>query len=243
MTDRYAAAAFAGKPIDFHFVMDTHAHLGQNFDFLILDASAKGMVRAKDRLGIDLTAVSSIPGTIGGWLRGNDQVIEAVQQFPDRILGYITINAYQPESVLKECERCWAGGCRALKLHTGQGMNYDHPAIRPALEFAQEKGCPILCHVWGAELDHMEPLIARYWRCNWILAHVGSARLDRYIEVARKFDNAWLETCVSWCPRGLFPYLVSQGLEDKIIWGSDADFYAASPCVWRGREPHVPRSR
>ena len=115
MADRYMEAGFNGDPIDFHFVMDSHAHLGQHNGFLILDGSAEGVIRVQDCLGVDLTAVSSIEGTIAGWTQGNDLVIDAVQRFPDRIFGYITVNGYEADSVLSECERCWDGGCRGLR--------------------------------------------------------------------------------------------------------------------------------
>ena len=226
--DRYMEAEWAGRPIDFHFVMDTHAHLGQNGDFLILDASAAGLIREQEPLGIDLTAVSSLPGTIGGWSRGNDQVIEAVQRYPERILGYITVNAHEPERVEAECERCWSGGCRALKLHSIQGLDYDRAEIQPALQFADDRGCPILCHVWGRELHHMEPLIEKYDRSTWILAHAGSMEKEKYARVAGAHANAVLETCFSRCPKGMLEYFVDQGLEDKIIWGSDASFIAST---------------
>ena len=60
---------FKGEPIDFHFVMDSHAHLGQHTGFLILDSSAEGLIRAQDQIGADLTAVSSLESTLVGWQR------------------------------------------------------------------------------------------------------------------------------------------------------------------------------
>ena len=226
--DRYMEAGWSGRPIDFHFVMDAHAHLGQNADFHIMDASAAGLISEQEPLGIDLTAVSSLPGTMGGWVRGNDQVLEAVEQYPDRVLGYVTINAHDPDGVEAECERCWSGGCRALKLHSNQGLDYDRPEIQPALQFANDRGCPILCHVWGRELNHMEPLIERYDRSTWILAHAGSAEKEKYARVSGAYDNAVLETCFSRCPKGMLEYFVDQGLEEKILWGSDAGFIAST---------------
>ena len=228
MADRYMEAGWSGAPVDFHFVMDAHAHLGQNKDFVIINGTAEGMLGAMDHTGVDLTAVSSIPGTIGGWMKGNDEVIDAVQKYPDRFFGYITINAYDPEAVPGECERCWAGGCRGLKLHTGQGLDYDRPEIRPALEFANDKGCPILCHVWGEELDHMEPLIERYSNSTWLLAHSGCVDKENYARVAKAHSNAVLELCFSRCPKGIPEYFVSEGLEDRVLWGTDAQFFAST---------------
>ncbi len=228
MDDRYMQAGREGMPIDFHFVMDAHAHLGQNVDFLIMDATAEGMLPGKNRMGINLTAVSSVPCTIGGWTRGNDDAIDAVQKHPDRFFGYITINAHDPASVLPECERCWTGGCRALKLHTGQGLDYDRPEIQPALEFANDKGCPILCHVWGRELDHMEPLFGKYPNSTWLLAHAGCVEREKYARVANTHENTVLEICFSRCPKGILEYFVGEGLEDKILWGSDSVFFAST---------------
>ena len=233
MADRYMQAGFNGDPIDFHFVMDSHAHLGQHNAFLIIDSGAEGLIRVQDSLGVDLTAVSSIEGTIAGWQRGNDVVIDAVQRFPERIFGYITVNAHDPASVLPECERCWEGGCRGLKLHTGQGFNYDIQALQPALEFANDRGCPILCHVWGIELDHMEALIERYSSSTWILAHAGSNMRERYAEVANKYPNTILETCYSVSPKGLMEWLVQEVGEDKVMWGSDIDFMGSPHQIGR----------
>ena len=228
MADRYMEAGWEGRPIEFHFVMDAHAHLGQHENFVSIGATAAGMLQCKDRMGIDLTAISSIPSTIGGWTHGNDEVIQALQKFPDRFLGYITINAHDPAAVLGEAERCWAAGCRALKLHSGQGLDYDRDEVRPALDFANDKGCPILCHVWGGELDYMGKLIEKYSRSTWILAHAGCAQQEKYARVANQYENAVLETCYSRCPKGLLEYFVGEGLEDKILWGSDACFYAST---------------
>ena len=228
MADRYMEVGWEGRPIEFHFVMDAHAHLGQHENFISIGAAAEGMLQCKDRMGIDRTAISSIPGTIGGWTRGNDEVIQALQRYPDRFLGYITINAHNPSSVLSEAERCWSAGCRALKLHSGQGLDYDRDEIRPALDFANDRGCPILCHVWGRELDHMEKLIEKYARSVWILAHAGCTEREKYARVASQYENAVLETCYSRCPKGLLEYFVGEGLEDKILWGSDACFYAST---------------
>ena len=233
MDDRYMQHGRQGSPIDFHFVMDSHAHLGQNDVFLVIDSTADGILRVMDCMGVDITAVSSIPGTCSGWTRGNDAVIQAVQSHPDRFLGYITVNGHDPDSVLAECERCWSGGCRALKLHTSQGLDYNRAELRPALEFADDKACPILCHTWGAQLDHMAPLFVKYSRCRWLLGHSGCVQREKYAQTAAAFGNVYLETCFSRCPKGLLEYFVAQGLEDRIVWGSDADFMASTHQIGR----------
>lgn len=63
--------------------------------------------------------------------RGNDQVIGDVQRYPDRLLGYVTINADDSQGVTAECERCWSGGCRELKLHSNRGLDSKQQLLDP----------------------------------------------------------------------------------------------------------------
>ena len=41
---------------------------------------------------------------------------------------------------------------------------------------------------------------------------------------AREYPTVFVELCLSACPRGLIEHLVKAGLEDKVVWGSDAVF-------------------
>ena len=50
----------------------------------------------------------------------------------------------------------------------------------------------------------------------------------KYARVAGAHDKAVLETCFSRCPKGMLEYFVDAGLDRKILWGSDAAFYAST---------------
>lgn len=232
MADNYAQAGLEGRTLSDHFVMDSHAHLGQVRVFLLLDSGFEGMIREMDRIGIDRSAVSSVGGTIGGWTRGNDLVLEAVRTHPDRFLGYITVNGFHDSQVLAECERCWEGGCRALKLHNAQGIPYTDKRLLPTLEFANDKGCPILLHTWGG-LDYMNALLGRFPNSPWILGHSGCTEREAYARLAKEYPNAYLDTCHSVCPKGIVEYFVNQGLADKVLFGSDANFMGANQQIGR----------
>jgi predicted TIM-barrel fold metal-dependent hydrolase len=89
---------------------------------------------------------------------------------------------------------------------------------------ANAHALPVLAHVFGAELDELEPHIKAFPHVRWLLAHIGSARLEDYMRFARDYPSVWVELCLSSCPRGLIEHLVAAGLEDKVVWGSDAVF-------------------
>ena len=59
MADRYMEAGWEGHPIEFHFVMDAHAHLAQHENFVSIGATAAAMLQCKERMGIDLIAGAS----------------------------------------------------------------------------------------------------------------------------------------------------------------------------------------
>jgi len=223
--DAYLQACREGRPVAGHFVMDAHNHLGQGLDFEATDSGVDGLIRVMDRLGVDAAAVSSVEAYCG-WTRGNDEIICAVRRYPKRIFGYLAVSAHDAESVLPECARCWTAGCRGLKLHTRFALPYDHPNLRPAVEFADDRGCPILCHTWAEEneLVHLEPMFRRYTRATWILAHAGCFTRDEYVRLAAENENVYLETCISWCPKGMIEHFVKAGIADKVLWGSDAVF-------------------
>lgn len=77
----------------------------------------------------------------------------------------------------------------------------------------------MLAHGFGPEL---EGCFKCFPRIRWLLAHVGSAELETYMRFAREYPTVFVELCLSACPRGLVEHLVASGLEDKVVWGSDA---------------------
>ena len=82
-------------------------------------------------------------------------------------------------------------------------------------------------------LEELEPQFRRFPTVTWLLAHSGTEDRETYVRVGRSHDNVFLETCNGFCPRGLIEYFVGQGLEDKLLWGSDTVFLNTSPQLGR----------
>jgi predicted TIM-barrel fold metal-dependent hydrolase len=129
-----------------------------------------------------------------------------------------------------------AAGFRGVKIWSygaKPGLPYDHPNYQPVFEFANAYGLPVLAHTWGAELDQLEPAIKTYPNITWLMAHTASSQKDKYIRFGKEFDNIYLELCFSPCPRGLVEELVSEGLTDKVVFGSDCTFMSATQQIGR----------
>ena len=74
--DIFQAAGRAGRPIPGEVLIDTHAHFGHGPDFPIVHPTAKSLVASMDRLGIQLSCVSSIQAIFGDAEHGNQLVAD-----------------------------------------------------------------------------------------------------------------------------------------------------------------------
>lgn len=227
LRDAFEVAGRAGRPIAGEVLIDAHAHFGHGPDFPIIRPTANSLVASMDRLGIQLSCVSSIQAIFGDAEHGNQLVADGIKEFPDRIFGYLVVDVGYPEKVAAQLAGGRAAGFRGVKVWSygaRPGLPYNHPNYEPVFAYANEHAMPVLAHVFGPELDELEGYIKRYPRIRWLLAHIGSAELEKYMRFAREYPTVFVELCLSACPRGLIEHLVSAGLEDKVVWGSDAVF-------------------
>lgn len=223
--DLFTDGGLTGAPVRHAFVMDSHCHLGPIGRMRMLDSSAESLVRAMDRMGVAKAVATACPACADGQIeRGNDRVIEAVQRFPDRLLGYFSVNPQYPREAERELERCLAAGLHAIKVHNAQGTPYNHPSYSLVWEFAAAHGLPVLAHTWGKPLAELEDAVRRHPGIPWILAHGGSVNPEAYVQAVRDYPNVYVDTPYSRCPRGLVEWLVAQGIEDRLLWGTDIAF-------------------
>ncbi len=224
-TDRYVECARGGAALE-GLVVDIHMHLGEHVGFHIPHCRDLDLfVREMDAHGVDVGGVAAVPACLGGLQPGgNDMVVEAVRRWPGRFFGWTAVNPHYPDAMLAELERCYEAGCRGLKLHDAVGLDYAHENYRLALDFAAARGMPVLIHTWGGQLDELEGYFQHYQAVNWSLAHAGCSDPDKYVRMARTYENVYLDTCFSGSPRGLIEYFVEQDVAEKVMFSSDCYF-------------------
>jgi len=232
--DIYTQRARRGLPVE-GFVADMHMHVGEMKSFRVPHwADVDLFVRELDRHGVDVGAISSMPAVLGGLQPGgNGMTLEAVRRFPDRFFGWIGINPSYPDEMAAEMGRCYEAGCRGLKIHVSVGLPYEHENYRRALQFAAERAMPVLAHTWGPEIDALRPYFGDYPTINWTLGHAGCVEAEKYAEVAREFDNVYLDICYSRAPRGLVEFFVEQGVVEKVMFSSDCYFMGLAQQIGR----------
>lgn len=223
--DPFFACGLTGAPVRHAFVMDSHCHLGTISRMRMLDSSAESLVRAMDRMGVDKAVATACPACADGLITlGNDMVIDAVRRFPDRLLGYFSVNPLYPREAARELERCREAGLHAIKVHNAQGTRYSHPSYSLVWEFAAAHRLPVLAHTWGTPMAELEDAVTRHPGITWILAHGGSVTPEAYVQALRQHPNVYMDMVYSRCPRGAVEWFVAQGLEDRLLWGTDIAF-------------------
>ena len=141
------------------FKIDCHMHVNGNTRNWGWRGNDK-IIDAADRLGIDKLCCS-IPITSGmpdpdQVRRCNDDVLEAMRRYPERILGYCFVNpGYQKESI-DEMERCIVKhGMMGIKLYNQYKCS--DPVVFPIVEKAIDLGIPILFDIAAPLSVHVDP--------------------------------------------------------------------------------------
>src|SRR5690554_5286928 len=75
-------------------IIDCHCHIGDYFNFNVPMSHAEGMIQTMDSAGIDQACLTAHMALVGDVNQGNDIVLDAIDRFPDRFYGYITVNPH-----------------------------------------------------------------------------------------------------------------------------------------------------
>jgi predicted TIM-barrel fold metal-dependent hydrolase len=243
-SDGFTENGFSGQPLDHCLVVDAHGHLSENPNVPLPDTSLETLIARMDRMGVDVFCCSAIAAIYNQARLGNDQVIAAVRRYPKRFFGYTAVDVGYPQRVIPELERCLAAGLRGVKIYSHSihnGFEYADPVFQPVFEFANARALPLLAHTFSVkELNDLEQQVAGYPRVRFIMAHTGSCGAAPYVRLAKTYENVYIETCFSVCPRGLFETLVAEGVTGKVLWGSDAYFMDESQQLGRVLFAQIP---
>ncbi len=198
------------------------------------------LVAEMDEAGVDLAVICGFP-----WQRhdlcvmGNDAIIEAVQRFRGRLVGFGSICFEEPDRAVKEIERCVAGGLRGigeLGFYT-RGMNQqDIAGMEPICEAIRDLRIPLLFHAnenvghsypgkGDTELREIYRFVSTFPDMDIILAHWGGGLLfyETMPSVARVTQRVYYDTAAG-------PFLYRKDIyriahqiigPDRILFGSD----------------------
>lgn len=224
--------AFAGLPISCP-VIDAHTHIGpyhmsgwhQKYDRVDTGLVLNDLAR----LGIDCIVTAPHPMVQERMMEANRMAAEMAAKYPGKVYGYISVvPSCGMDAVKREVEAYKDHpaflGFKFLTAYHGDLLQ---PEYEYAMDFADETGCPVLCHEYGNIPDRKEFVEALKTRHNMklIIAHQGggfAAETRACAPIIRDHENAYMELCGSLDNALPTEAIVDMVGEDKVIFGTDA---------------------
>lgn len=216
--DELVAWGRTGVKPDAIEIYDNHGHLGgSGGHYHVPDGDTELMVRDMDRYGIRTVCVFSLQGVFSDERYGNDIIINAVNRFPDRFIGFALVNPHRGEQfMLDELQRCRQAGLRGIKLiPTYQAYPKEGPNIDVPCRFAHEHRQFILNHDWSSP-QQMERLVATYTDACFFTGHTTTA----YADIMKRYANLFVCTCPVHKPCDVERVVRTIGA-DRFLFGSD----------------------
>lgn len=206
-------------------VFDAHCHIGSS---PYLEQSADALLSRMDAHGVERAAICAMGAQLVCRNReGNDAIGRAVAAFPDRFVGFASVNPWFEDDAVAELRRAverW--GLVGLKLHPPlQGFQANERLVFPLLEEAIRLRLPIYMHsgtpVCSLPLQVLE-LARRYEDATFILGHMGGG--DFFIDIPLAFPgvpNVYVETSLTCHPVFVEEAIQKLGAE-RVLFGSDS---------------------
>ena len=196
----------------------------------------KRIIEAADKLGIDLLCASipiayRIP-TMEEVRECNDDVLAAMQRFPDRIVGYCYIcPGYR--AAIDEIDRCLDQGMIGIKLY--HQYKIWEPPVHVVLEKAIDAQVPILMHAgyptteehWARQpkMSHAGDFVRSaqlYPEAMLIEAHVGGGGdWEWAIKQLREVPSVYLDTSGSVIDEGMVEMAARELGVERLLFGTD----------------------
>lgn len=223
--------ARSGLPLNIP-VIDAHTHIGPQYNAGWHQkpeyATLEGHLSVYDRLGVDCCVTAPHICCSGMMEEANSAALEAAERFPERIYGYIYIAPYGGiEGCRKELARYGQNPhFLGLKFLGGYNGDYDGAVYQYAADFANEMGCPVLCHTWenSPPIAQTVELARRRPDLKLLVAHQGGGTADmtrRCAELMQDVPNVWMELCGSLHNTLSMADILELVGEDRMIFGSD----------------------
>jgi predicted TIM-barrel fold metal-dependent hydrolase len=154
----------------------------------------------------------------------NDNVSRILQAYPDKFLGWITVNPNTVDPLLEVEKRTVECGWIGVKTHP---FMYRHPVtmLNNVASYCAEKGWPILMHLGaGRERGDFRYLPDRYPKLKMIYAHTGLPYFRDLWDYAKEKQNVYIDFSCSLLDTAILFQAVKALGPEKCLYGSDSPY-------------------
>jgi len=229
--------------------IDAHAHVYFN------DRSATYQMNFGERLGIGWQSFSRPVSGTGASSpeiatpeevrRCNDLVHNVLKQYPDKTIGFFTLNPYYPREAMEEIKRCVDLGFRGYKGYTQVKVN--NPLYYPIIEKLIDLKMLCFMHaecefgVAGYRMKYdkglqsnatipedMVDAARRYPEAMFQWAHIASGDFEYICKCIKDYPNIYVDISGSNNDEKQVDFCIEQLGEDRIFFGSDNSYYQST---------------
>lgn len=205
---------------------------------LMSDQWCDVLVEQMRRAGIARAVLLVLPGCDDPeWVHAHHHAV--VRRHPDRLLAFASVDPRTGDRGLDLFRRAVRDlGFRGAKLYPPMGYRVDDPALDGYFATCSESSLPALIHVGPSlpELNssfgdprHLGPVVRRWPRVNFVLAHAGFRLDDDSVSLARSCPNVYLDlagfrSTYNQLDRetiDAFGRIFDDGLHQKVLFGTD----------------------
>ena len=202
--------------------------------------SGKGMelytIEDMDAAGVDKSVVVAVDAeTTLGFKIPNVLVAKMVEKYPDRLIGFASVDPHKGEKAVVELEDAVRNmGLKGLKIIPHLIDVYPNGKLMyPLYEKARELGIPVLLHTGthfhlGRKIKYCQPIhvdevAVDFPELKIIIAHFGYPWYQEALAVVQRNFNVYFNIA-GWSPRYI-PDMVVQHMDSilshKVLFGSD----------------------
>ena len=223
-------------------------------------ATADELIASMDKAGVDISVIVNI-----GWtthelcVETNDYILESIARYPQRLIGFCTVQPHSYEAAITEIERCAKAGIRGVGEIRPDIQLFDlrdEEVIEPLIKVIRKHKLILLTHAsepvghnypgkGTITPDMLYPFITRYPNLTIVCAHWGGG-LPFYAlmpEVKQAMNNVLFDTAAS--PFLYSPQIYNQVIQlvgaDKILFGSDYPLLAQNRLLEEIRSLDLPK--
>ena len=212
-------------------VYDCHGHMGPFFGAYLPEADPDSAVRMMDRAGVKMLIFCHHAALFAPDI-GNRANIEAVRRHTDRLRAYCGINPNYPDAIARDIATfddypdVYVGFKLLASYHQ---IPISDDSYRPAWEFANERGLPVLSHTWGGSAfdgpQQVRICAERYPNAKILMGHSCHDAWDAAVDLVNSFPNVYYELCAVLDNRGMLEKFVEASGSDRILFGTDYPWF------------------
>jgi predicted TIM-barrel fold metal-dependent hydrolase len=201
-------------------IIDGHCHVGKGIEKSL---SPERLIEIMDENGVEKSVICPIEQYIAVYNEeGNAYIAETVKRYPDRFIGFASVNPWylsRGEDLLK---RALDSGLRGLKLNPKlQGFQLCDEVVYGVVRIAETYRVPVFAHTGTmvcAEPFQLRELAKLFPKVNFIMGHSGNTDFWTDVENAVKgCDNLYLDTSHNLS----VGRLIAAAGADRVIFGAN----------------------